>query len=383
LATCSTVTGNECADLLIDPRHCGDCDNVCATAFGRRSDICAGGRCICSAGSYTALLCKDGEVCTSVGCVAEDFAWQSAAAWSACSAPCNGGTQTRAVWCASIDGKVVPDSYCATSGSRPAEERACNTDACDWSIGTWSACSNDCGTGRQTRTVLCATPGGSPAADTFCDGDKPAESQACSSYAGCSYAWVVGTWSVCSNDCGTGAQTRSVTCQREGGITVADSYCSTDKLPTSQTCTSYAGCTYRWVSGAWSTCTLGCAGGSQSHTVVCQREDGVTVNDSYCTTSKPATTQACDPLLAPRRCTSATYEFARWSATNDAAARVACAAACAAGRSTNPFCCEIHYSDFGETQWGTPWACQVYESATLFTPAPDGLSWSAVIGTCQ
>lgn len=53
--------------------------------------------------------------------------------------------------------------------------------------------------------------------------------------------------------------------------------------------------TYSWLSGSWSMCDAVCPvrDGEQYRTVVCKRNDGVTVSDSYCALAKPATVQAC------------------------------------------------------------------------------------------
>lgn len=39
------------------------------------------------------------------------YAWETGP-WSACSAPCGGGTQTRTVTCKRSDGQVMEDIYC-------------------------------------------------------------------------------------------------------------------------------------------------------------------------------------------------------------------------------------------------------------------------------
>jgi hypothetical protein len=48
--------------------------------------------------------------------------------WSACTVECGGGTQTRDVHCEDSSGNEVPDSHC--SGTKPSSVTACNTDPC-------------------------------------------------------------------------------------------------------------------------------------------------------------------------------------------------------------------------------------------------------------
>ncbi|MGE4351771.1 MAG: thrombospondin type-1 domain-containing protein [Bdellovibrionales bacterium] len=53
--------------------------------------------------------------------------------------------------------------------------------------------------------------------------------------------------------------------------------------------------TYAWSTGTWGSCTLGAVycNGTKARSVVCKRNDGTTVSDSYCSGSKPLTTTAC------------------------------------------------------------------------------------------
>ena len=54
------------------------------------------------------------------------------------------------------------------------------------------------------------------------------------------YSWVQGGFGSCSASCGGGTQTQSVTCRRNDGVDVADSFCSGAKPPTSQSCNTQA-----------------------------------------------------------------------------------------------------------------------------------------------
>ena len=82
----------------------------------------------------------------------------------------------------------------------------------------------------------------------------PYPSDACCAAAGytdhggqCSLAWVTGNFGSCSASCGTGTQTRTVTCKRTSdNATLSDSICSafSGKPSASASCTSCSGCSY-------------------------------------------------------------------------------------------------------------------------------------------
>ena len=60
-------------------------------------------------------------------------------------------------------------------------------------------------------------------------------------------------------------------------------------LPHGSFTTANCAYTYSWQTGSWGSCSS-C---SQTRSVWCQRNDGATVDDSYCNGGKPATSQSC------------------------------------------------------------------------------------------
>lgn len=115
------------------------------------------------------------------------YAWQTGT-WSACSASCGGGTQTRDVTCRRSDGVYLPDAYCAGI-TKPATSTACNTQACYtyiWNYpDNWTACPTTCGTGSQSKTAYCRRNDGVTVADSFCSGSAPTITQSCGNCDNC------------------------------------------------------------------------------------------------------------------------------------------------------------------------------------------------------
>lgn len=252
-----------------------------------------------------------------------------------------------------------------------------------WWSGWWS-CSLSCGWGtqdrtrtcintwwNQNRTVTCQRTDGTIVADSNCIEPKPNETQACSEWctgnasesqscntqACFTYSWDIASWwscdanpmwtwwsgwSGCSVSCGgwtqsrtrsctntDGNETRSVTCLRSDGATVADSFCTEPKpnetqacsnsctgtASESQSCNTHSCYTYSWYTSAWWSCSgegtspwswwsCNCATStrsrpiystpwSQSRSVYCQRSDGASVSDVYCAWGKPSSSQSC------------------------------------------------------------------------------------------
>lgn len=135
---------------------------------------------------------------------------------------CSSGKQTRTVSCVRSDGLTAPATACPTN-EKPTDTQDCRkTTGCQWyQVGSWSACNTRCGTGTQTRTVVCKTADGTQdALESLCPGPKPPTSQACTDRSGCIKEWNVSAWSDCACPAWApydGTRTRTVTCPAGDG----------------------------------------------------------------------------------------------------------------------------------------------------------------------
>uniref|UniRef100_A0A8C5FJG1 Thrombospondin, type I, domain containing 7Ab n=1 Tax=Gadus morhua TaxID=8049 RepID=A0A8C5FJG1_GADMO len=143
-----------------------------------------------------------------------------------------GGSQSRAVWCAHVDGWTTLHTNC-DQAQRPSNQRNCfrvcdwHKDLYDWQLGAWNQCvpvsarangapqlalCHGGEEGTQLREVGCALRAdGSPADDAICEyfEPKPRLEQAC--LIPCPQDCVVSQyspWTSCSKTCGTGLKNR-------------------------------------------------------------------------------------------------------------------------------------------------------------------------------
>lgn len=144
--------------------------------------------------------------------------------------------ETRTAFCASKSGKVYNETFCANR-QLPELSRACNqTTECEfqWFSSQWSKCSVDCGTGIQTRNVLCGKIGKKgvevAADEKKCDAaEKPESTKDCDTGKKCEGQWFNGPWSDCNKKCGGGKRTRKVLCIADGNA-VAPAKCGEDSI---------------------------------------------------------------------------------------------------------------------------------------------------------
>jgi hypothetical protein len=58
--------------------------------------------------------------------------------------------------------------------------------------------------------------------------------------------------------------------------------------------------TYSWQTEAWSSCSVSCGAGTQTRSVLCLRNDGTVVSDSYCGAGKPLSSQSCNTQVCTK-----------------------------------------------------------------------------------
>ncbi|WP_422513518.1 thrombospondin type-1 domain-containing protein [Sphingomonas sp. 3-13AW] len=224
------------------------------------------------------------------------YSWNASATWSSPVPACGPTVQNRAVTCLRSDGQTVADGLC-DAGARPASQQGAtdySTCTYGWTATSWGAWSTACGQAAQTRAVTCQSSDGRTVADGFCAGGaKPAESQSAYQTSGCGYTWQTSAFGAPAPACGATTQIRTVWCLRSDGQTVEDGLCGAGKPAVQQAATDYGTCSYSWNSGGWSAPSSTCGAATQTRSVSCLRSDGTTVADASCAAAgaKPATSQ--------------------------------------------------------------------------------------------
>ncbi|XP_029937974.1 papilin isoform X2 [Myripristis murdjan] len=240
----------------------------------------------------------------------EGYYW-SYGSWSACSKECGSGYQSRLVFCA-IDNEAYPDYLCA-SLPRPHSNRTCNPHACpqtrSWETGEWNTCSVSCGGGSQIRSVQCVSrdaSGPRVVEDSICAAyaQAPPSLQTCNMHK-CAEYQVTG-WSQCSVTCGSGEQTREVTCVGAGGVKLEETACSMLARPTAIQPCEMAPCSQNiisWHVGQWGLCSRSCSSGLRERQLICSDQQRNTYPEENCSAQpRPPTVESCNsqPCFMPQ-----------------------------------------------------------------------------------
>ena len=250
------------------------------------------------AGSLPTGTAEDAEARTSLA-VVKPYAY-AVGTFGACSTVCGAGVKTRTVQCTSAAGATATDGDCSGVGeSKPAATEACNPRSCDftWVTRAYGDCDQVCDLGTKTRTVECQRFDGTVVPSANCTaalGTTPATTSGCSLRT-CTVSYSATAWSACSATCGTGVQTRTVTCRNELGKAVDTARCaSLTAVPASQTCfMKPCGGGNGWRTSAWSTCNATCAGGVKTRDVTCvDASNNPTVGCDAAT--RPAASVSCN-----------------------------------------------------------------------------------------
>ena len=186
-----------------------------------------------------------------------------------------------------------PASFCSgvnppspgVNETLPADYSGCST---TWETGAWGSWSSACSdSATRTRTVLCRRSDGTAVADSQCIGTKPATSETGSNTVSCGYDWgTPSDWTYASSCSDSTTRTRTVSCVRTDGKTVADSNCTAPKPATAETGVSNTGsCTYTPRDQGRTACS---SEGTQQQYWDCTRSDGQTgFPASYCGKTNP------------------------------------------------------------------------------------------------
>ncbi|XP_071486774.1 A disintegrin and metalloproteinase with thrombospondin motifs 6-like [Diadema antillarum] len=228
------------------------------------------------------------------------FTWVRGA-WSQCSVTCAGGVSISEMQCVRVDDEtIVSDTFC----DHPKPDRrtkACNVQACPpvWKVMAWSPCTQTCGNGEKTRTVLCTTKvtqtEDEVVDESLCTGHKPPEHEACGLIV-CPPIWVPDPWGPCFANCGPSQKQRNVKCKSsDRQHTYSSSMCNKAEKPVSMMPCNLGDCPpNRWIAGDWSECNTRCGMGQQTRPVRCMAYNGVILRPHYChTAERPSQQRQC------------------------------------------------------------------------------------------
>nr|XP_055048355.1 A disintegrin and metalloproteinase with thrombospondin motifs 20 [Misgurnus anguillicaudatus] len=191
-------------------------------------------------------------------------------AWKPCSVSCGKGFKERQIVCVDQNRTQIEDERCVHL-DRPRTQKVCRAGPCpSWRTNQWTACSASCGVGVQTREVFCRVKVRGRVSDDLCDTRvRPDQIQSCLHTECQTYRWTTHEWQRCNTTCGQGLRSRAVFCSDKDTNVVSDSMCNAlNKPEVHQICHS-APCQHIWSTTDWTQCSVTCGLGLQRRMVHC------------------------------------------------------------------------------------------------------------------
>ncbi|XP_033642756.1 uncharacterized protein LOC117302896 [Asterias rubens] len=289
----------------------GQCSVTCGVGVQTRSVTCRNnlGEIVNNIDCTNAgLVAPSATQACSVNVACQENIRYIAGQLSTCSVTCGTGIQTRQIFCVNAENRVVANSVCEAANLAPlATELPCIQVACPVSTytavrGDYGACSVSCGTGVETRVVVCLNQDGQQVAMDLCIDfgiDDLATERVCTLPA-CAplYRYSIGAYTDCSVTCGSGVRTRDVQCVNQNDESVDVQACLDLNLipPVSTIVCLLAECpTFIYQFGNFGECSETCGDGLRMRLVICINNDtSEIVNDANCPGERPAATEPCN-----------------------------------------------------------------------------------------